>query len=148
MYASHRGVDEVDHGQYDTEEETPFVTGCSMMIRSSVFDRIGILDDRYYLYLEDLDFCLRAKKAGFTLRYVPSSVLWHVNAGSSARPGNPLQQYYQTRNRLLLGFRYAPMRTKIALLREAVRFLLTGSAVARKAVIDWFTGRFGNRFSL
>jgi GT2 family glycosyltransferase len=148
MYASHRGVDEVDHGQYNTEEDTQFVTGCSMIIRSAVFDRIGMLDDRYYLYLEDLDFCLRAKRAGYSLRYVPTSVVWHTNAGSSARPGNPLQQYYQTRNRLLLGFRYAAPRTKIALMREAVRFLVTGSAVARRAVIDWLTGRFGNRFSL
>ncbi len=148
MYASHRGVDEVDHGQFDSEIETPFVTGCSMMIRQDVFDRIGELDDRYYLYLEDLDFCLRAVKAGYSLRYVPSSVLWHTNAGSSARPGNPLQQYYQTRNRLLLGFRYAQTRTKIALLREAIRYVLTGSAVRRKAVIDYFLGRYGNRFSL
>ena len=148
MYASHRGVDEVDHGQYDTEGATPFVTGCSMMIKRSVFDRIGMLDDRFYLYLEDLDFCLRAKKAGFSLRYVPSSVLWHVNAGSSSRPGNPLQQYYQTRNRLLLGFRYATLRTKIALLREAIRFLFVGSGVRKKAVIDWAVGRFGDRFSL
>jgi GT2 family glycosyltransferase len=145
MYASHRGVDEVDRGQYDSEEETLFVTGCSMMIRRNVFERIGMLDDRYYLYLEDLDFCLRAKKAGFTLRYVPTSVLWHVNAGSSARPGNPLQQYYQTRNRLLLGFRYASLRTKFALLREALRFT---SPVRKKAVQDWLFGRFGNRFSL
>lgn len=148
MYASHRGVDEVDEGQYDKEEETQFITGCSMMIKRSVFDRIGMLDDRFYLYLEDLDFCLRAKKVGFTLRYVPSSVLWHVNAGSSTRPGNPLQQYYQTRNRLLLGFRYAALRTKISLLREAIRFLFVGSGVRKKAVIDWLLGRFGNRFSL
>ncbi len=145
MYASHRGVDEVDHGQFDHEEDTPFVTGCSMMIKRKVFDKIGMLDDRYYLYLEDLDFCLRAKKAGFTLKYVPSSILWHVNAGSSARPGNPLHEYYFTRNRLLLGFRWASLRTKFALLRETLRFT---SPVRKKAVRDWMFGRFGNRFSL
>ena len=145
MYASHRGVDEVDHGQYDETEETAFITGCSMMIKRSVIDRIGFLDDRYYLYMEDLDFCLRATKAGFNLFYVPSSVLWHVNAGSSARPGNPLHEYYFTRNRLLLGFRYASMRTKLALLREAIRFR---SRIRRRAVFDWILGRFGNRFSL
>lgn len=148
VYASHRGVDEVDEGQYDKEEETPFVTGCSMMIRRSVLEGIGMLDDRYYLYLEDLDFCLRAKQAGFSLRYVPSSVLWHVNAGSSARPGNPLQQYYITRNRLLLGFCYASVRTKLALVRESIRFVLFGTAIQRKAVLDAAFGRFGNRFSL
>lgn len=148
MYASHRGVDEVDEGQYDTEEETPFVTGCSMMVRRSVFERIGKLDDRYFLYLEDLDFCLRAKKAGFSLCYVPSSILWHVNAGSSSRPGNQLQQYYQTRNRLLIGRLYASRRTRFALLREALRFLVSGTGIQRKAVLDALGNRFGNRFSL
>lgn len=148
MYASHRGVDEVDRGQYDKVEPTSFITGCSMMIRRAVIDRIGLLDDRYYLYLEDLDFCLRTKKAGFELWYVPSSVLWHVNAGSSARPGNPLHEYYFTRNRLLLGSRYAGSRTKFALAREAMRFVLTGSPVRRKAVFDACFGRFGNRFHL
>ena len=148
MYASHRGVDEVDHGQFDTEEETPFVTGCSMMIRARVFDRIGLLDDRYYLYLEELDFCLRAKKVGFTLRYVPSSVLWHVNAGSSARPGNLLQQYYITRNRLLIGQLYASKRTQLALFRESIRFIFSGTKIQRKAVLDAWSNRFGNRFRL
>lgn len=148
MYAAHRGVDEVDRGQYDEAGETPFITGCSMMIKKEVIDRIGELDDRYYLYLEDLDYCLRSREAGFRLIYAPSSVLWHVNAGSSARPGNPLHEYYFTRNRLLLGFRYAPLRTKIALLREGVRFVISGPAVRRRAVFDWALGRFGNRFSL
>ena len=143
MYASHRGVDAVDRGQYDKTEETAFVTGCSMIIRREVVEKIGMLDDNYYLYLEDLDYCLRAKKAGYKLLYEPSSVVWHVNAGSSARPGNPLHEYYFTRNRLLLGFRYAPLRTRFALLREAFRFT---SPVRRKAVRDWVLGRFGNRF--
>ena len=148
MYASHRGVDEVDHGQYDTTAETQFITGCSMLIRRELIEKIGLLDDRYYLYLEDLDYCLRAKRAGYTLLYVPTSILWHVNAGSSARPGNPLHEYYFTRNRLLLGFRYAKLRTKFALLREGIRFIFGGSAVRRKAVLDWMFGNFGNRYSL
>lgn len=145
MYASHRGVDEVDHGQYNSREETAFVTGCSMMVRSRVFETVGVLDDRYFLYLEDLDYCLRAKHAGFKIMYVPASVLWHVNAGSSARPGNALHEYYFTRNRLLLGFTYAPVRTKLALIREAMGF---SSPVRKKAFRDWVLGRFGNRFSL
>ena len=47
MYASHKGVDEVDHGQYDTPESTNFITGCSMMISRSVIDAVGYLDDRF-----------------------------------------------------------------------------------------------------
>ncbi len=146
MYASHKGVDEVDHGQYDDTTQTDFVTGCSMMIKREVVERIGVLDDRYYLYLEDLDYCLRAKKAGFALSYYPASRLWHVNAGSTGGAGNPLHEYYQTRNRLLAGILYAPVRTKIALIREAFRFILLGSAVKRKAVLDAMVGRWGKQY--
>jgi len=146
MYASHRGVDEVDHGQYDKSEETPFITGCSFVVRSEVVRKVGMLDDVYFLYLEDLDWNLRMQKAGWKTMYVPSSVVWHVNAGSSGRPGNPLHEYYFTRNRLLLGMRYAPLRTKFALVREAVRFLCTASAIRKKAVTDWLWGRFGKQY--
>jgi hypothetical protein len=146
MYASHRGVDEVDVGQFSEMEETPFVTGCSMMVRRAVFDKIGLLDDRFYLYLEDVDFCLRARHHGFRLLYVPTSVVWHIGAGSSGGAGNPLHDYYITRNRLLVGFRYAPIRTKLALLREAFLQLIGTSTIKRSAVIDALTGRFGRRY--
>ncbi|MFZ2025230.1 MAG: glycosyltransferase family 2 protein [Microgenomates group bacterium] len=146
MYASHRGVDEVDHGQYNHIEQTPFITGCSFVIRSEVVRQVGLLDDAYFLYLEDLDWNVRMQKAGWKTMYTPTSVLWHVNAGSSGRPGNPLHEYYFTRNRLLLGIRYAPIRTKIALIREAIRFMGTASDIRKKAVKDWFFRRFGKQY--
>lgn len=146
MYASHRGVDEVDHGQYDKIESTSFITGCSLVVRADIVRKIGMLDDRYYLYLEDLDWCLRMKKAGYRIIYVPSSSLWHVNAGSSGRPGNPLHEYYFTRNRLILGFKYAPIRTRFALIREAIRFFFGNSPIRKKAVLDAIFGRLGKQY--
>lgn len=146
LYASHRGVDEVDHGQYDDVLETPFVTGCSMMIARRVIEDIGYLDDKFYLYLEDLDFCLRAKQAGFKAIYYPKSVVWHINAGSSGGAGNPLHDYYITRNRLFLGLRYASLRTKVALFREALMFLFGKSSEKKRAVTDFFTAKFGLQY--
>lgn len=146
MYASHRGVDEVDHGQYDRIEETPFITGCSFMVKAEVIRKIGLLDDKFYLYLEDLDWSIRIQRAGWKTMYTPSSVLWHVNAGSSGKPGNPLHEYYFTRNRLLLGFRYAPLRTKVALTREALHFVFGESTIRRKAVFDALFCRFGKQY--
>jgi len=146
IYASHRGVDEVDKGQYDKTEETPFITGCSLVVRREVIEQIGMLDDRYFLYLEDLDWNLRMQKAGWKTVYVPTSIVWHINAGSSGRPGNPLHEYYFTRNRLLFGMRYAAFWTKFALVREAIRFLIKAKPIKKKAVMDWFFGRFGKRY--
>jgi hypothetical protein len=142
MYASHRGVDEVDIGQYDKSGKTDFVSGCCMLVKREVFEKIGYLDSQFYLYLEDLDFCLRAKQSGFKLIYEPKAVIWHKNASSSDKPGSKLHQYYQTRNRLIIGMRYSPIRTRLALLRESARFLMA-NGIRKNAVLDFYLYKWG-----
>src|SRR6185369_2782018 len=51
----HRGVDEVDHGQYDKVEKVTFATGCCMMFKREVLEKVGLFDDNYFLYYEDAD---------------------------------------------------------------------------------------------
>ncbi len=142
MIASHRGVDEVDFGQYDLSTPTDFVSGCAMFIKKEVFEKIGFFDERYFLYLEDVDFCQRAKRAGFDLLYVPQAKLWHVNAGSS-QVGGPLHDYFLTRNRLLFGMEYATLKTKLALLRESLKILFHGSSWQKIGVRDFYLRKFG-----
>lgn len=146
MYASHRGVDEVDDGQYNREEETEFATGCSFLIRKKVVKKIGMFDDRYFAYFEDIDLSLRVKRAGFFIRFVPDSIIWHLNAGSTSRPGNSFQQYYQTRNRFLTGMLYAPPRTKFALIREGVRLLIWGTKAQKQGISHAFLGVYGKQY--
>jgi GT2 family glycosyltransferase len=146
MYGSHRGVDEVDTGQYNKESETQYATGCSFLVKQTVLSKIGLFDDRYFAYFEDMDLSLRVQNAGFTVLYVPSSIVWHINAGSTTRPGNSFQQYYQIRNRLLIGLEYAPARTKLALIREGISLLFSDKTVKKQAVIDAFLHRFGKQY--
>ena len=146
MYASHKGVDEVDQGQYEGVSDTPFVTGCSCMISRKAIETVGMLDEKYYLYLEDLDFCLRAIREKFRLVYYPSSVVWHANAGSSGGSGSMLHAYYMTRNRLRIGMRYATFRTKLALIREAIGVLIFDSVIKKRAVLDAMLGRWGKQY--
>ena len=142
MYASHRGVDEVDKGQYDVKEQTEFASGCCMLVSREVFDEVGYLDDDLFLYLEDLDFCLRSIKEGYEIIYKPKAMVWHKNASSSDKPGSKLHQYYLTRNRLIVGMRYAPIRTRVALLKESLKFFQKGG-VLRKAVRDYYLYNWG-----
>ena len=142
LLVSHRGVDEVDHAQYEECEETDFATGCAMLIKREVFEKIGLLDGKYFLYLEDLDFCQRAKNAGFKVFYNPFAIVWHLNAGSS-EVGGGLHDYYITRNRLLFGLRYAPLRTKFSLVKESLRLLFYGRSWQRKGVADFYLGKLG-----
>lgn len=144
VWGVHRGVDEVDRGQYDRADELEFATGCCLLIRREVFDKIGWFDPRYFLYYEDLDFCVRARRAGLTIRYTPSAILWHKNAQSSASGGS-LHQYYFTRNRLLFGLRYASWRTKTALIRQSAKQLVTGTVAEKQGVRDFYLKKFGAR---
>lgn len=147
MLATHRGVDKVDHGQYEKAEETDFVTGCALMIKREVLEKIGLFNPKYFLYWEDTDLCERAKRAGFKIFYVPQAFLWHKNASSSDKPGSKLHQYYQTRNRLLFAHQFASLRTKLAIIREALRDIKSGG-IKREAALDFFLRRFGGKDNL
>jgi GT2 family glycosyltransferase len=143
ILASHWGVDEVDKGQHDTMKETDYVSGCAMMVKKEVFKKIGLFNPIYFLYWEDLDFCVRAKREGFKLLFVPKAVLWHKNAQLAGGAGSSLQGYYITRNRLLFAQKYASLRAKLALFRESLKLLMTGHPCKRRGVLDFYLGRFG-----
>jgi N-acetylglucosaminyl-diphospho-decaprenol L-rhamnosyltransferase len=65
-------------------EPTDWIPGASMMIRKAVFDSIGTLDEGYFLYFEETDFCFRAQQKGFETWYVPDSRVMHI-AGQSTK---------------------------------------------------------------
>lgn len=137
------GVDELDHRQFDIRMETELATGCCFMIRASILSKIGLFDDRYFLYYEDADLSERIKKAGYKIMYEPSAVVWHKNAESTGGSGSELQDYYITRNRLLFGITYAGVRTKLALARESLNLLARGRRWQRRGVMDFYLRRFG-----
>lgn len=138
----HRGVDEIDMEQYQQKEETGFATGCAVLIKREVFEKIGLYDEKYFLYLEDLDFSVRAQKAGFKIIYQPEAIVWHKNAQSGGF-GSGIHDYFFTRNRLLFSSKFASPKTKFALLRESVRIFLKGNNWQRKGVLDFYLRRFG-----
>ena len=138
----HRGVDEVDTGQYEKREETDFATGCAVLVKKEVFEKTGLYDEKYFLYLEDLDLSVRVKNSGFKIIYQPKAVVWHKNAQSGGF-GSGIHDYFFTRNRLLFGFEYASFKTKFALVRESLRIFFTGNSWKRKGIIDFYLRRFG-----
>lgn len=118
VYIKHRGVDEIDRGQFDKPGETDFITGCLLCFDKKVVDKIGYWNEDYFLYYEDADFCERAKKNKISLIYYPELVIWHKNAQSTKGPGSDIHTKFQKKNRIRFGLKYAPMKTKIYLLLE------------------------------
>lgn len=143
ILGSNIGVDEVDEGQFNRFTSClDFISGCAMLIDRHIIEKIGLLDDNYFMYLEDADYCQRALRAGFTIGFEPDSIIWHVSSGSS-KIGSHLQDYFINRNRLIFGFKYASLHTKMALTKEAFSFLVGKNTWKRKAVIDFFTHKWG-----
>ncbi len=141
IIAKHRGVDEVDIGQYSKISETEFVSGCAFLISSDVLKKVGKFDDKYFLYYEDSDLSVRIKKMGYKIYFNPKSVIWHKNASSAGGSGSKLQDYYITRNRILFALKYAPIRSKIAVLKESLRIMFFGRKWQRKGAIDFYLRR-------
>ncbi len=145
LLAFHRGVDEVDRGQFEHLKNTDFVTGCCMLIKREVIEKIGILDKKYFLYLEDVDFCQRAVQEGYKLVFCPQSVVYHKNAGSSGGSGSRIHTYYQTRNRLLFFLKYAPQRYRLTAIKYLLKLLTSQQKIHRRAALDYLLKRFGKQ---
>ena len=77
-----------------------FVVGCGLLIKNKVIKDIGVLDPDYFLYYEDVDWCLRAQKKGYEIFYVPKSIIWHKIPLGKDR--SLKSYYYGNRNSFLL----------------------------------------------
>jgi GT2 family glycosyltransferase len=145
LLSYHIGIDEIDRGHFDEPSETDYATGCVVLMSREVLERVGSLDDDFFLYSEDVDLSLRVRQAGLKVMYCPKSVIYHKIGRSGGGAGSPLQQYYQTRNRIFLAMRHAPWRYKLTALRLAFQSLTRGNASERKAIIDLILGRMGKQ---
>lgn len=73
-----RGMGELDHGQYDSDGEVDYVNGALMLIRREAMLATGLWDPVYHVSVEDADWCVRMKQAGFRCWYVHRARLWHM----------------------------------------------------------------------
>lgn len=92
--------------------ESDYITGCALLVKKNLIDKIGLLDERFFLYWEDSDWGLRAKKAGFRCLVVPAAKIWHKVSASAGGNDSPLKAYYKTWGHLLFLDSYAPSAKK------------------------------------
>ena len=108
LAAADTGRGQVDRGQFDQRARIDFVFGAGMLIRRAVIEKVGLFDEQFFLYLEDLDLCLRTQRAGFDLRFVPQARLWHqVSASTEALPD--WRKYHQARSTVLFLLKHTPL---------------------------------------
>jgi len=111
---THLGLDEMDSGQYNKISEVDYLTGCCLLIKREVIEKIGVLAEDYFLYYEDTDFSARAKNVGYKIMYVPKSKIYH-KISRSTKPGSSSYIYYHVRNGLVMAKRNGSFLNKIIL---------------------------------
>lgn len=109
----HQGLGEPDRGQFDLERAIPWATGCALFCSKATLDRVGPLDERYFLYLEDVDWCLRAARRGVQTWFVPTAVVYHGVSRSVQALGPAEPVYYGWRNYYYLVVRQGSWRQRL-----------------------------------
>ena len=96
---------------YEVKSDSPYpseyISGCAMLVKKDVFIKIGIFDERFFLYYEDADFSMRAKKAGFDLLIVPTAHIKHLEQSNGK---NKLKTYWLVLSGLMFFYTYSPSR--------------------------------------
>lgn len=138
--------------------EVEIASGAAMLVRREVFERVGLLDEDFFLYYEEVDWCLAVRRAGFRIMAAPAAVVWHKVSTSLDRQ-SPVLDYYMTRNHLrLINRHWRGWRRRYLWGRSVTRQLLAIAAYTAKphggartpnrnarllALRDALTGRWG-----
>jgi GT2 family glycosyltransferase len=118
----HFGNGELDHGQYDTQQEVDYVTGAAIAVRRDFLQALGGLDEDYFpAYYEETDLCFRARRKGFKVLYVPTAVVYHYESPILKKLSRGFYRtFYRSRIRFLMKnyslrdwlFRFLPFEVK------------------------------------
>jgi GT2 family glycosyltransferase len=96
----HTSIGEADVGQFDQVVTVDYSPTCAMLVRRDVIEAIGLMDETYFVYFDDTDFCWRLHLAGIPIGYWPKSPLVHKVGGSTGGTTSPFTAHITARNRL------------------------------------------------
>jgi GT2 family glycosyltransferase len=127
--------------------ELPSASGASLLIPRKALEQVGLLDERYFLYFEDTDYCLQCKARRFSIRLAAKSIVYHEEGATTGKKSLATQYYYQ-RNRLLLMQRFCqPVQWSTVLAYSRIRLLrlmLTARNPEKKASLRVFRLAFND----
>ncbi len=136
----HYGEGQRDVGQFDTQKRVGYAPTCFMLFDRGVFAAVGLMDETYFVYSDDVDFVWRMSKKDLHVLYVPTSVVLHKVSTSTGGARTPFSAYYTNRNRVYF------LRKNFAGLQRfvAIAYMLS-TRVPRLMSLPWKSARRGWR---
>jgi GT2 family glycosyltransferase len=123
----HLGKNEPDRQQFSAPHAVDWISGCGLLVRRSVIEQVGLIDERYFIYWEETEWCIRAGRAGWRIMHVPQARIWHKGVRRDYRP-TPHLTYYFTRNKLLtLSKHHAPLLVWVGSWLQLLRTVISWS---------------------
>jgi GT2 family glycosyltransferase len=92
------GQGQIDEGQWDARRDVDFAPFCAILIRREVIDSVGLLDEDFFLYYEDMDYCRRARAAGWRARLRPDAHVLHDVSASTGGRDSPQERYWMAQS--------------------------------------------------
>lgn len=141
---SNPAYNQVDHSQFDSIPEAEYASGCCMLIPREIVERVGGFDHSFFSYVEDVEWSIRCRRAGFRLVLCPDAKVWHdVSVTGKKRPA--MMRYYLTRNHLWTlrrhaGFLQFACALALLPLRSLVRLFRLAAAGDAKSIAAEFRG--------
>lgn len=134
---------EKDEGQYDDPCEIFWATGAAMFVKADVWKKLGGLDGDFFAHMEEIDFCWRAKNAGYRVEYCPQSVVYHVGGGTLPKT-NPRKTFLNFRNNMSMLYKNLPQHRRCWVMSvrrgldyvAALKFLVAGNKGEWQAVFQ------------
>lgn len=99
-WTRHRGLGKVHSAQFDAVRDVDYLMGCALLVSRRAIEAIGLLDEEFFTYYEDVEWCVRARRMGFRVMVVPAARVWHPDTRRRDE-FSPFVTYYVTRNSLL-----------------------------------------------
>jgi GT2 family glycosyltransferase len=102
------GADAPDGPEWDAQRDVEWIAGCAMWLSAAALARVGLLDETFFAYHEEVDWCTRARRAGLRVVYCPRAVVTHTGRGTAGGEGAVrIRTYFAARNTILFARKHA-----------------------------------------
>lgn len=142
----HFGEGEIDNGQFDDGKYIEYTPTCCLLIHKNIFQKVGLMDEKYFMYYDDTDFLVRCNNKGIKTWYEPNAKLWHKVSSSSGGALSKISIYYGDRNRLYFIDKYYNKKLKVLTFFYISRYIKwiknkNIKEISKKAIDDYKNNR-------